>query len=568
MTDTDGTAHRSLHYDAPADAVEFRDSEEVESEDGLMELRIPIASTGDVRNEGDDPLSTRELRGMAEQINTLSKGVFPEHGKGDFVEYGKYSQFEKLGYWADAELEREAASDGADLLMATARMPDPEPMPKQTGDYRQALAILKEQAVRGIPISASIGWRDDEEMPGGVDLMEASIVGIGADPRTNTGGGEQLVARAAVEAGADPDALVETVRDAVENDRPFGTPQAPDLWDDFEECVADVEDWDGVDDPEAFCAWAQDQTESDADDPEDTHEMSTPDSTRTMTEFLNEQFQAEVQRRVEANEDMTEEQAEQEVEDDLATETGRDPSTIDNILSGDIECPVIDPVVEGFAEVLDFDVEDAVAAAPECDYDMSDNNADADGEQDGGDAETERAPEDVTEDDLLTFTATHFDGMDEGDLAEAVDAADAEYIGECDAEALFDFVSIVTGAEYGDVEDAMGELMGGEQSDDMDDDEEEEDDEDEQSSDEPDEEQSTDDTDEERGIEELHERMDEFESDLEAVRSGEVDVDTPDTEDERDAGEQEEPDGEETDERDAESQEPRSLRDEVLGVDQ
>jgi hypothetical protein len=473
MTDTDGTAHRSL-YDPTPDEVHIREGEEVDADEGMMEVRLPIASTGQVRNEGDDPLTGSELRGMAEQVDRLSKGVFPEHGRGDFVEYGKYSQFEKLGYWADADLQRESSDDGEDLLMATARMPDPETLPAATGDYRQALAILKEQAIRGVPISASIGWRDDEAAPGGVDLMEASIVGIGADPRTNTGGGEQLVARAAIDAGADPEALIESVRAAVESERPLGPPEDPDRFESFEQCVEALMDDEDLsrEEAERVCgAWEDEQT---ADDPEDTHDMSDDDTAS---------------------------------EEDATTET----------------------------------------------------------EQDGGDtAETERAPEDVTEDDLLTFTARHFEGLDESDLMQAVDAADGEYIGECDAEALFDFVSIVTGAEYGDVEDAMAGLMTEEQGDYGDDEEEEDEDEDddEQASDDPDEEQST--TEQDADTSDLEERIADLESELEAVRSGEVDVDTPDTADERDAAASEEPD----DERDADTQEPRSLRDEVLGVNQ
>jgi hypothetical protein len=205
-------------FDPPGDSISLRDAEEMESPEGMMEIRMPIASSGEVRNEGDDPLSDTALRGMAQQIDSLTRGVFPEHGGSTAVDAGRYSQFEKLGYWADADLQREASDDGEDLLMATARMPDPESLPAATGDYREALAILKEQAKRGIPISSSIGWREDESAPGGVDLLEASIVGIGADSRTTTEGGTEALARAAVEAGADPDDLVAEVRRIVRGD--------------------------------------------------------------------------------------------------------------------------------------------------------------------------------------------------------------------------------------------------------------------------------------------------------------------------------------------------------------
>jgi len=214
MTDTQDPTYRSK-IDPPADSVALRDAEEVEGGDDMMEVRMPVASTGEVRNEGDDPLTTDELRGMAEQVGDLTRGVFPEHGKGNFVSAGQYSQFEKLGYWVNGEVVEGRADDGEDLLMATARMPDPDTLPSATGDFRTALAILKEQAKRGIPISASIGWREDDDAPGGNDLMEASIVGIGADPRTSTEGGTETLARAAVEAGADPDALLTEVARAI-----------------------------------------------------------------------------------------------------------------------------------------------------------------------------------------------------------------------------------------------------------------------------------------------------------------------------------------------------------------
>ncbi|AFH22157.1 hypothetical protein OSG_eHP18_00235 [environmental Halophage eHP-18] len=178
---------------------------------------MPVASTGHVRNEGDDPLTREEIRGMAQQIADADIGVFPQHGSSNVVDGDRYSQFQRLGDWADADLQSEAAADGSDLLMATAEMPDPDTVSEATGEYRQMLAILKEQAERGIGINSSIGWADDEDAPGGVDLLEVSIVGIGADPRTNTETDEAagLVARSAVAAGADPDALIREVRKAL-----------------------------------------------------------------------------------------------------------------------------------------------------------------------------------------------------------------------------------------------------------------------------------------------------------------------------------------------------------------
>lgn len=212
MPDTD-PAYRS-RFRAAGDEIELR--EPGDDDDESIRIRMPIASTGVVRNEGDDPLTREEVDGMATQIAERRIGVFPAHGGDTMIASGRYSPFEKLGEWESADVESREAED---VLMATARMPDPETLPAATGAYREALAILKEQAKRGIGQDSSIGWRDDESFPGGVDLMEASIVGIGADWRTNTGDeSAEVVARAAVDAGADPEALVERVQHAVERE--------------------------------------------------------------------------------------------------------------------------------------------------------------------------------------------------------------------------------------------------------------------------------------------------------------------------------------------------------------
>jgi hypothetical protein len=254
----DGPAYRTRHR-ATGDDMAVREPEPVDGDGDVFTVRLPVASLGDVRNEGDDPLTRDELDGMARQIRDRQIGVFPSHGDDGIVASGRYSQFEKLGVWTDATVdEREA---GADVLLATARMPDPEELPESTGEFRQALAILKEQAKRGIPMDASIGWRDDGDFPGGVDLMEVSIVGIGADPRTTTNDdAAEVVARAAVDAGADPDTLVDAVRDAVTDARPLGPPEDPDRFETFDECVDALSDDPDTsrEDAEAICgSWEQ-----------------------------------------------------------------------------------------------------------------------------------------------------------------------------------------------------------------------------------------------------------------------------------------------------------------------
>ncbi|AFH21542.1 hypothetical protein OSG_eHP3_00145, partial [environmental Halophage eHP-3] len=216
--DTSLSVNRSLHRPDP-DRVTVRESDSDGDTDGegdgdTFAVRMPVASTGEVRNEGDDPLTREEVDGMAQQIAESDIGVFPQHGSSNVVDADRYSQFQRLGDWTDPEVQ--TRNGAADLLMATAEMPDPDTVSEATGEYRQMLAIVKEQAERGIGINSSIGWADDEDAPGGVDLLEVSLVGIGADPRTNTEDeAAGLVARSAVAAGADPDDLLARVERAL-----------------------------------------------------------------------------------------------------------------------------------------------------------------------------------------------------------------------------------------------------------------------------------------------------------------------------------------------------------------
>jgi len=275
MTDPNDTETHSppqrRTFEADGESVEVRQDEE----SGVFELRMPIASTGEVRNEGDDPLTRGEIDGMAQQIGDGVVSVFPDHGQTPIGGPNRYSIGEKGGEWEDAEVvSAQAADSDADQLVATARMMDPETL--SDIPVREYVGSIKELADRDMSVPSSIGWADDDAAPGGVDLMEASLVGIPADPRTHTEADTaQVVARAAVDAGADPDALRSALRETLPDDgRPFGPPSAPDLWDDFDECVAEVEDWDGVDDPEAFCGWAQEQTESMTDESESADEQA------------------------------------------------------------------------------------------------------------------------------------------------------------------------------------------------------------------------------------------------------------------------------------------------------
>jgi len=182
---TEQPQYRVYHQTDP-DRVELRESDE----DDVFRVRMPIATTGEVRNDGDDPLSREEIQGMADQIEGRSISVFGDHGRNPDLAGSRYSAFEVLGEWEDAAVEsRTYPEDTADAeLVATARLMDPETMSDATGMLREGLARLKAQAERGMSLSSSIGWRDDDSFAGGVDLMETSIVGIGADPRTTSDG--------------------------------------------------------------------------------------------------------------------------------------------------------------------------------------------------------------------------------------------------------------------------------------------------------------------------------------------------------------------------------------------
>ena len=306
MTDTTDPEYRS--YTSPeSEDIEVRQPED---EDGVFDVRMPIATTGEVRNQGDEPLTRDELEGMARQIEERNIGVFLDHGGTDLGGMERYSAIEKIGEWRDAGVNTREADDESELV-ATARLMDPETLPNGVSSIREAIGAIKEQVQRGFSVSASIGWREDDAYPGGNDLMEASIVGIGADPRTTSDADAATVARAAVDAGADPEDLIAEVRAAVREDtdesRPFGPPGGDeDQWDTFDECVNEVEDWDNIDDPEAFCAWAEEQTK-DADT--DNHDMSDTDDTPEEGDTTEEQ----------QSEEPDEEQAPEDIgEDDIA----------------------------------------------------------------------------------------------------------------------------------------------------------------------------------------------------------------------------------------------------------
>jgi hypothetical protein len=674
MAPTDEPAHRSHSYDADGDDIRVREADEVDDEDGVFEIRMPIASTGEVRNEGDDPLTRSELEGFATQITERQVPVFAGHGADTTVADGHYSPFERLGDWRDASFQARSEDGDDGVLMATARMPDPETLPAATGAYREGLAILKEQAKRGVGLDASIGWRTDDNFAGGNDLMEASIVGIGADWRTNTGDeAAEVVAREAVAAGADPSELVERVERAVrgpdpDEGRPLGPPGDRDRFEDFDECVATLSEDDDMseEDAKTVCgAWENasqasaraeyevgdetvtidppqymadaadlamsksdeglgsdcgtgvgdsraDQIRNDEVGPDVVVEIASyltsheedvtadgPPSEWTDEEWDdcgNIQYAkwggdgsgdalAWAQGRANAVADARDEElpyperAARNLDDPAFSEGdavawdwqgdtvhGRvagDPAesvTVGDVTiegdDGEAVYPIheYDEEVEAFRERNVAKPESSLSASqmdlpPATDENfqaMTDDDAADSDPPDGGttdDAQdTNRAPDDLSEDRLATFAAAHYDGLDESDLIDAADAADAEFVGAADVEELYDLVSVVVGAEYDAVESAMEDLAGSEQEGDKPDDDEddEEDDDGEMNADDPD---DTQDAPGERALDAVEDLREEFR----AFREGDGDTETPD----RGAATDDEEEDEPTDNRDA-----------------
>ncbi|WP_435175638.1 hypothetical protein [Halorussus sp. AFM4] len=193
MTPQNELQHRAYHQPDP-DRVTVREPDD-EDTDGVFTVRMPIASTGEVRNQGDDPLTRDELAGMAQQIEERSVGVFLDHGANRDISASRYGATGKVGEWANPDV---VDAGEEDLLEADARLMDPDTLPDATGSVREALSALKAQVERDFALSSSIGWREDDTYPGGNDLMEASIVGIGADPRTTSEAPGAATARAVV----------------------------------------------------------------------------------------------------------------------------------------------------------------------------------------------------------------------------------------------------------------------------------------------------------------------------------------------------------------------------------
>lgn len=235
MSTHDDPAQRA-HFKASSDAIEVRD----EDDDGLIRIRMPVSSTAEAR---DGEAFTRErVAGFRDQIESGDIGVFLDHGRSGITP-ARYSALGKVGYWADPELvERGGATD----LVADAVLLDPADIDADVGELRQALATLQAQAEAGVPLASSVGWDEDtgdRDVPGGADLLEISIVGIPADPRTTTASADEATMARAVSAAAegfDPVEFIRQLRQAEGVD----TVQEPEY---DEAANPDGVAWDGLD---------------------------------------------------------------------------------------------------------------------------------------------------------------------------------------------------------------------------------------------------------------------------------------------------------------------------------
>lgn len=182
MTNHDDVAQRAYHSPDP-DRIEVRDVDD--PEDGLMTIRMPISSTAEARD--GDAFGRDRLEGWAEQIRDGSVPAFLDHGHNMDVSGSRYSSTGKVGYLADPELEER--DDGETDLVVDNVLMDPETLPSATGGLREALARIKSQVERDIPLTSSVGWSDntgDRDVPGGSDLLENSLVGIPSDPSASS----------------------------------------------------------------------------------------------------------------------------------------------------------------------------------------------------------------------------------------------------------------------------------------------------------------------------------------------------------------------------------------------
>lgn len=260
MTDHHDTEHRHTHEADPG-RVTLRDVDDAE---GMFAIRMPVTSTAEARD--GIAFDREKVEGFGEQIENERIPLFLDHGR-NAVSGSHYSALGKVGYLDAPELEE---NDGQTELLADYVLPDPATLDEDVGPMREALAWIRTQAERGIPIASSIGWDEDtgsRELPGDADLMESSIVGIPSDPRTTTASAEPATLARAVSAASsdfDVDAFVRAYRsqdqgdevgesdgdDLPDPDRDTATDdgrEETDMTDDTDTDSADSTDGDGTD---------------------------------------------------------------------------------------------------------------------------------------------------------------------------------------------------------------------------------------------------------------------------------------------------------------------------------
>jgi len=189
--------HRRVHT-PDADAV--REVSDDDPDDGTWRIRMPATSTAEARD--GVAFERSKVEGFREQIASERIPVFLDHGRNANSGH-RYSAAGRVGYVANPALEER---DGVTDLVVDFVLMDPDSMSDGAGWARDALTLIRDQAAAGLPIASSIGWSDDtgdRDLPGGSDLLEVSLVGVGSDPRTTTASADAATMARAVSAASE-----------------------------------------------------------------------------------------------------------------------------------------------------------------------------------------------------------------------------------------------------------------------------------------------------------------------------------------------------------------------------
>ena len=193
QTQTEIERTRTWHADPERVRVE-------DAEDGLFAIRMPLASTAEARD--GRALGGDIIEGWRQQIEDEPLPLFLDHGF-DGLSTHRYGALSKVGYWTDPEV---VERNGELELETSAVMADPDELDGDVGAITRCLRWLRTQAELGIPLASSAGWSEntgDRDVPGGYDLMEASIVGIPSDERTTTASADPVAVARAVEVASE-----------------------------------------------------------------------------------------------------------------------------------------------------------------------------------------------------------------------------------------------------------------------------------------------------------------------------------------------------------------------------